>query len=155
VAHAGPRMQATRADHPSTALCDAAPVHLCPGGVLRHSGLGCRTPRQDRVRLRAIVITSLSVSTLSVAWEHQRALTETLLREAAEQVGGRRQGLLRDAVVQGTPMARSLALRYDGRRVNREELFRVAREAAACSPQLDLAATRRYLGRSVLRPSIR
>ncbi len=71
-------------------------------------------------------MTSLSVSTSSVAWESQRALTETLLREAAEEYGGRREDLLREAVVQGAPMARSLALRYDGRGVDREELFQVA-----------------------------
>jgi RNA polymerase sigma-B factor len=71
-------------------------------------------------------MTSLSVSTSSVAWEHQRALTETLLRRAAEEAGSRREDLLREAVVQGVPMARSLALRYDGRGVDREELFQVA-----------------------------
>jgi len=60
------------------------------------------------------VISSRSVSTASVSREDQRALTETLLREASEEVGARREDVLREAIVQGAAMARSLALRYDG-----------------------------------------
>jgi len=71
-------------------------------------------------------MTSRSVSARSVSWEHQHALTETLLREASSEVGGRREALLREAILHGTAMARSLALRYDGRGVEREELFQVA-----------------------------
>jgi RNA polymerase sigma-B factor len=56
----------------------------------------------------------------------QRSVTESLLREASGAVGDRRESLLGEAIVQGTPMARSLALRYDGRGVEREELFQVA-----------------------------
>jgi RNA polymerase sigma-B factor len=40
--------------------------------------------------------------------------------------GPRREDLLREAIVQGRAMARSLALRYDGRGVDRDELFQVA-----------------------------
>ncbi len=51
---------------------------------------------------------------------------ETLLREASAATGDRREGLLREAVVQGTALARALASRYAGRGVDREELFQVA-----------------------------
>ncbi|MGY4769813.1 sigma-70 family RNA polymerase sigma factor (plasmid) [Kribbella sp. CWNU-51] len=71
-------------------------------------------------------MTSRSPSEASAPCEHQHALTEALLREAAEEAGARREDLLREAVVQGAAMARSLALRYDGRGVEREELFQVA-----------------------------
>jgi RNA polymerase sigma-B factor len=71
-------------------------------------------------------MTSCSVSASPVPWEQQRTLTETLLRDAANAAGARRADLLSEAIVQGTAMARSLALRYDGRGVEREELFQVA-----------------------------
>jgi RNA polymerase sigma-B factor len=58
--------------------------------------------------------------------EQERSVTESLLREASEESGDRRSELVRDAIVNGAAMARSLALRYDGRGVDREELFQVA-----------------------------
>ncbi|MFG1815500.1 sigma-70 family RNA polymerase sigma factor [Kribbella sp. NPDC049174] len=69
-------------------------------------------------------MTTTSASNLS--WEQQCTLTETLLRQASDAVGAGRADLLCQAIVQSTPMARSLALRYDGRGVEREELFQVA-----------------------------
>ncbi|TCC57752.1 sigma-70 family RNA polymerase sigma factor [Kribbella pittospori] len=71
-------------------------------------------------------MTGRAVSTSSVSCEDHHALTETLLRKAAEHTGACREELLREAIVQGAAMARSLALRYDGRGVDREELFQVA-----------------------------
>ena len=71
-------------------------------------------------------MTSRSVSAPSVSWERHHVLTETLLRKASGEVGDRREVLLREAIIQGTAMARSLALRYDGHGVEREELFQVA-----------------------------
>lgn len=58
--------------------------------------------------------------------EQQSAVTEQLLRRAAEESGERRSQLLGDAILHGTPMARTLAMRYDGRGVDREELYQVA-----------------------------
>ncbi|MGW1346748.1 sigma-70 family RNA polymerase sigma factor [Kribbella sp. NPDC002412] len=58
--------------------------------------------------------------------EQRRTMIEALLRQASTAVGDCREDLLREAVVQGSAMARSLALRYDGRGVEREELFQVA-----------------------------
>lgn len=71
-------------------------------------------------------MTSRSVSAPSVSRERQHVLTETLLRKASGEVGDRREVLLREAIIQGTAMARSLALRYDGHGVERDELFQVA-----------------------------
>jgi len=66
------------------------------------------------------------MSSGSVGWEQQRELTEGLLREASADSGGRREELLREAIVRSTAMARGLASRYAGRGVEREELFQVA-----------------------------
>jgi RNA polymerase sigma-B factor len=68
----------------------------------------------------------LSAPVSGISREEQRALTEALLRQASMAAGGRREDLLTEAIVQGSSMARSLALRYDGRGVEREELFQVA-----------------------------
>jgi RNA polymerase sigma-B factor len=61
----------------------------------------------------------LMTSASSVSREQQR-------RQASDAAGTRRADLLCQAIVQGTAMARSLALRYDGRGVEREELFQIA-----------------------------
>jgi RNA polymerase sigma-B factor len=68
----------------------------------------------------------LMTSASSVSREQQSTLIEALLRQASDTGGTRRAELLCQAIVQGTAMARSLALRYDGRGVEREELFQVA-----------------------------
>jgi RNA polymerase sigma-B factor len=67
---------------------------------------------------------SVSASPRSTNRRHER--TEQLLREAACETGDRREELLDQAIVEGAAMARSLAARYAGRGVEREELFQVA-----------------------------
>jgi len=75
----------------------------------------------------AIIPQSLSPSVhQELSRERQSAETERVLREAAGESGDRRSGLLGEAILHGIPMARTLALRYDGRGVDREELFQVA-----------------------------
>lgn len=58
--------------------------------------------------------------------EQQSAVTERVLRSAAKACGDRRAELLGEAVLHAAPMARTLAMRYDGRGVDREELYQVA-----------------------------
>ena len=61
-----------------------------------------------------------------MAPEQQPTHPQNQHREASNAVGSRRADLLCQAIEQSTAMARSLALRYDGRGVEREELFQVA-----------------------------
>jgi RNA polymerase sigma-B factor len=58
--------------------------------------------------------------------EQQSAETERLLRTAARETDPRRSELLERAIVQSTPMARTLASRYDGRGVDTDDLVQVA-----------------------------
>jgi len=53
---------------------------------------------------------------------------EGLLRAAAASTGRRREELLEEAIVAGVPLARTLARRYQGRGVDREDLYQIAYE---------------------------
>ncbi|ADB33259.1 RNA polymerase, sigma 28 subunit, FliA/WhiG subfamily [Kribbella flavida DSM 17836] len=56
----------------------------------------------------------------------QAAQVERLLRLAAEETGARRTELIEQAVVEGVPMARTLAARYHRRGVDSDDLLQVA-----------------------------
>lgn len=58
--------------------------------------------------------------------EQQSAQVERLLRRAAGESEPRRSELIAAAIVHGTPMARTLASRYDGRGVDPDDLVQVA-----------------------------
>jgi RNA polymerase sigma-B factor len=74
------------------------------------------------------MLANASVPSRRCDHSEEAATTERLLRSAHSAVGSRRQELLDQAIVAAVPLAQTVAARYHGRGIDREDLEQIAYE---------------------------